>query len=59
MNEAMYVLAQLKRWLVNTREYFGSGDVLRKIAQFEAEAVLGEDFEPEEEEAGTDPEEES
>lgn len=44
MNEERYILAELKRWLVNTKEYFGSGDVLRKIAEIEADAVLGEEY---------------
>lgn len=44
MNEERYILAELKRWLVNTKEYFGSGDVLRKIAEIEANAILGEEF---------------
>lgn len=44
MNEEKYILAELKRWLVNTKEYFGSGDVLRKIAEIEADAVLGEEY---------------
>ena len=44
MNEERYILAELKRWLVNTKEYFGSSDVLRKIAEIEANAILGEEF---------------
>ena len=44
MNEERYILAELKRWLVNTKEYFGSSDVLRNIAEIEANAILGEEF---------------
>lgn len=57
MNEEKWVLAQLKRWLVSSIEedkavkgYIRDIDkelVLAKIAEFEADAVLGE---PEEQE---------
>lgn len=43
MNEERYILAELKRWLVNKEGYFDSGDVLRKIAEIEADAILGEE----------------
>ena len=50
MNEEKYILAELKRWLVNKDNYFGRDDVLRKIAEIEADAILGAPVEVEEEE---------
>lgn len=45
MNEEKYILAELKRWLAKTKDYLGTGDVLRKIAEIEADAILGEEYE--------------
>ena len=46
MNEAIYILAQLKRWLVNTKEYMNGKDILAQIAKLEADAILGEEYDP-------------
>lgn len=43
MNEERYILAELKRWLVNTKEYMSAKEVLCQIAKIEADAVLGEE----------------
>lgn len=47
MNEERYILAELKRWLVNTKDYMSAKDVLVQIAKIEADAVLGEQIEEE------------
>lgn len=55
MNEERYILAELKRWLVKQEKYMNGKDVLCRIAEIEADAVLGEEIElepePEDEEA--------
>lgn len=52
MNEERYVLAELKRWLAKKADSWMYGQqVLTKIAQLEADMVLGEDFETEPEPA--------
>ena len=49
MNEERYVLARLKKWLVelerakDTARFVTANDVLGKIAEIEADAVLGPD----------------
>ena len=51
INEERYVLAELKRWLVNAKEYMSPKEVLMQIAKLEADMVLCEDFETEPEPA--------
>lgn len=48
MNEEKYILAELKRWLVNQNEYKSPREVICQIAKIEADAVLGEEIVPEE-----------
>ena len=48
MNEERYILAELKRWavgLIREKEFTSvyAKDVLAKIAELEADAVLGEE----------------
>lgn len=44
MNEERYILAELKRWLVNQKEYMSPRDILMQIAKLEADMVLGEEI---------------
>ena len=41
MLDEKYILAELKRWLVDNDDYMSSKTVLRQIAKIEADAVLG------------------
>lgn len=41
MNEERYILAELKRQLVNKSDYMSNTEVLVMIAKIEADAVLG------------------
>lgn len=43
MNEERYILAELKRWLVNQKEYMSAREVICQIAKIEADMVLGEE----------------